>query len=234
MENNKPIRNLILGGGGHAKVVVDTILAAGSGEGFGILDTDSNLWGTDILGVPILGGDEMLRALVRRGASHFIVGLGGVGDNGPRRRLYELGLEHNLTPLALRHPSAVCSPFATIGTGSLLCPAAVVNAHATLGDNVIVNTGAIIEHDCAIGDQVHVATGARLASAVRVEPLAHVGAGATVLQGIHVGEGAIIGAGAVVIRDVEPWTVVVGVPARVLKRVQSNVPAYATTPARRT
>ena len=229
MATDAQIRHVILGGGGHAKVLVDALLACGPVQHCGILDRDQSLWGTDLLGVPVLGGDDLLPELVRRGVTHFIVGLGGVGDNRPRRRLFELGLEHGLTPLTLRHPAAICSPFATIGVGSVVYPAAVVNAGAVVGVNVIVNTGAIIEHDCVIGDHVHVATGAGIASTVKVEAEAHIGAGATLRQRITVGEGAIVGAGAVVVKDVEPWTVVVGVPARVLKQASVVGSAYDPT-----
>ena len=89
--------------------------------------------------------------------------------------------------------------------------------------NVIVNTGAIVEHDCVIGDHVHMATGSRLCGAVHVANGAHIGAGSIVREGISIGAGAIVGAGALVVKDVEPGTVVVGVPARFLK--QSGVDA---------
>lgn len=44
-----------------------------------------------------------------------------------------------------------------------------------------------------------------------------IGAGAIVLGGISIGEGAVIGAGAVVTRDIEPFGIAVGNPARVVK-----------------
>ena len=204
--------------------MIDTLRACEATEGYGILDRDRSLWGKKILDVPVLGGDELLPELASRGATHFIVGLGGVGDNKPRRRLYESGLKHGLTPLTIRHPAATCSPSATVGGGSAILPAAVINACAVLGANTIVNTGAIVEHDCVMEDHVHVATGSRLSSTVRVGAMAHIGAGATVRQSITIGEGAIVGAGAVVVRDVEPWTVVVGVPARVLERLSPDAP----------
>jgi UDP-perosamine 4-acetyltransferase len=170
--------------------------------------------------VPILGGDELLPHLARQGATHFVVGLGGVGDNQPRRQLFERGVDSGLVPLTVAHPSAICSPWAKIGDGSALYPAAVVNAGAVLGRNVIVNTGAIVEHDCVIGDHVHIATGARVTGAVRIGAAALIGAGATIRQGLTIGEGAIVGAGAAVVSDVAPWTVVVGVPATVSRQAQ--------------
>ena len=208
------IRCLILGGGGHARVLIDTIQASAVARIAAVLDPDRSLWGQTLLGVPILGGDERIPELMRQGIRHFVVGLGGVGDNQPRRQLFEQGVAHGLTPLTVRHPSAVCSPKATIGAGSVLYPAAVVNAGAMVGRNVIVNTGAIVEHDCVISDHAHIATGAALGGAVQVGAGAHIGCGATVRQGIAIGEAAVVGAGAVVVRDVAPRTIVVGVPAR--------------------
>jgi sugar O-acyltransferase (sialic acid O-acetyltransferase NeuD family) len=209
---------VILGGGGHASVVIDCMFVGGYTGACAVLDSNSALWGKDLLGVPILGGDNLLTELVGQGTSHFVVGLGSAGDNRPRQRLFELGLAHNLTPLTVVHPAAICSRWATVGPGAQVLPTAVVNAGARLGSNVIVNSGAIVEHDCLLDDHVHVATGAALASTVRVGAGAHIGAGASVRQCVNVGEWAIIGAGGVVIKDVPPHTTVVGVPAKELRR----------------
>ena len=202
--------------------MIDCLQATGIVGSLGILDRDASLWGKEVSGVPVLGGDELMPQLLRQGARDFLVGLGGTGDNNPRRKLFELALRHGLAPSTVSHPAATRSPWATVGAGSVLLPGAVVNAGAGLGVNVIVNTGAIVEHDCVVGDHAHVATGAQIASSVRVGAGAHIGAGATVRQGITVGKGSIVGAGAVVVNDVEPWTVVVGVPARLLKRLRAD------------
>jgi UDP-perosamine 4-acetyltransferase len=208
---------VILGGGGHAKVVLDVIRASAAARVIAVLDRDRSLWGKELLGVVVRGDDELLPALVREGCTRFVVGVGSVGDSTLRQRLYALGLRHALTPLTCTHPTAVVSPDAEIGRGALLAPLTVVNAGARVGDNVIINTGAIVEHDCVVGDHAHVATGAQLASTVRVGRGAHVGAGATVRQCLSIGDDAIVGAGAVVVHDVPPGTVVVGVPARKLR-----------------
>lgn len=46
---------------------------------------------------------------------------------------------------------------------------------------------------------------------------------AIVLQGVVIGEGAIVGAGAVVTRDVPPWTIVAGNPAKVVKHIKDDI-----------
>ena len=198
-------------------MVIEALRLSGCATACAVLDADRSLWGKELLGVRILGDDDLLPDLKRKGVVHFVVGVGSVGNNMPRRRLFERALSEGLEPIIVRHPSAVCSESALIGPGSVLLPLAVVNAGARLGVNVIVNTGAILEHDCVVGDHAHIATGARLAGGVRVGASAHVGAGAAILQSLSIGERAVVGAGAVVVRDVRADATVVGNPARMLE-----------------
>lgn len=203
-----------LGAGGHAKVVIEILRLAGSYEIVGLLDIAPARWETEVSGVKILGGDELLLEIYERGISAAFIGLGTVGDGSGRRRLFEKAREQGFEVVRAIHPRAVVSQSAEIGHGPTIMAGAIINAEAQLGDNVIVNTGAIIEHECVVGNHAHIATGARLAGAVRVDDGAHIGIGASVRQGIHIGQGAIVGAGAVVIRDVPDGVIVVGVPAK--------------------
>jgi len=190
----------------------------GDYELVGLLDPKVELWGSEILGVPVLGSDDLLPHLYTQGIRHAFIGLGTVGDSRPRQRLYEYAVQQGLEIVQTIHPRAVIAPSVQIGYGATIMANAVINAAVRLGDNVIVNTGAIIEHDCIIGNHVHVATGARLASTVSVSDGAHIGMGASVRQCLHIGQNAIVGAGAVVVDDVPDNVVVAGVPARVLRR----------------
>jgi len=208
-----------LGAGGHAKVVIEILRCHESCELIGLLDPKSELHGKSVLSVPVLGGDDLLAVLKRDGICHFFVGLGSTGDSRPRQRLFELALQHGMKPIDAVHPQAIISPSAEIGEGVTVMAGAVINACARLGVNVIVNTGAIVEHDCVIGDHVHIATSAQLASTVQVGTGAHIGAGATIRQCTAIGEGAIVGAGAVVVKDIPPYAVAVGVPARPVREL---------------
>jgi len=205
---------VLVGGGGHARVLIDALRVLHYAPTIGILDANAERTGSDLDGVAILGTDAMLESLARAGTRAFAVALGGTRDNRPRARLYDRALALGLQPLSIVHPRATVSSAARLGPGVQILPGAVVNAGASLGCNVIVNTGAIVEHDCTIGDHVHVASGACLASSISVGRFAHVGAGATVRQSISIGESSVVGAGAVVVKDVAASTIVVGVPAR--------------------
>lgn len=207
-----------MGGGGHARVVIDSIQLSGRCRLHGVLDPDPTLRGTTVFDVPVIGDDSLLPTLIENGVTWFVTGVGGVGDNRPRQRMFEAALSHGLRPLVVVHPSASVSPRAVIGDGCQILPGAIVNAGAELDVNVIVNSGAIIEHDCRIGAHAHVATGACLAASVRIGTRSHIGVGATVRQGITIGSDAVVGAGAAVVSEVFSGQTVVGVPARPLAR----------------
>ena len=204
--------------GGHASVLVDIISARDDTVIGLVLDSDQAKWGKTFCGLLVKGGDELLNDLAQMGITHFIVGLGAIGDNSRRRQLFEAALSHRLQPLSVIHSSAICSKSASVGQGAQVFAGAVLSTGVTVGKNVIVNTGAIVDHDCVIRDHVHIATGAQLGGRVTVDEEAHIGLGASIRQGISIGKRAIIGAGAVVVKDVPDGITVVGVPARPLRK----------------
>lgn len=202
---------VIVGAGGHAKVIVELIRAEGRYHPVGC--TDSGAAAGGVLGLPWLGTDEALPALRAQGVRHAFVALGGNALRLKVARAVEaLGFEL----VNALSPRAVLSPSARIGRGVAVMAGAVVNAEASVGDLAIINTNASVDHDCVIGEAAHVAPGCALAGNVRVGALAFLGAGTAVIPGITIGEGATVGAGAAVVRDVAAKTVAVGVPARPL------------------
>jgi len=210
-----------LGAGGHAKVVIEILQINGEYEVIGLLDPNSSLWKTKVLGVPVLGDDNLIPELYDQGLRYAFIGLGTVGNSRPRRQLYQKARQHKLEIARAVHPQAWISPSAQVGYGPTIMAGAAINADVRLGDNVIVNTGAIVEHDCIIKDHVHIATGAHLAGAVHVGEGAHIGLGASVLQGVQIGNNAIVGSGAVVVKNVPDDVTVVGIPARILQHKES-------------
>lgn len=205
---------IVVGAGGHALVVADALLACGR-QVLGFVDPETAKAGTQMLGLPVFGGDAELHRFTPD-AVVLANGIGGVGHGGgdPLRAQVQLKLEaagwHFTT---VRHPAAVVSAHAQVGAGAQMLAACVVQPGAQLGRGVIVNTRAVIEHDVCVGDFAHIAPGAVLCGNVVLGAGAHVGAGATVRQGVVLGAGVVVGIGAAVVAD-HATGVLVGVPAR--------------------
>lgn len=180
----------------------------------GLLDRNCVLHGRVLEGVAILGGDELLPKLFQEGVRWAFLGIGGVGDNEPRAKLFEKLKVMGFEFVSAVHPAAVVAAGVAMGQGVAIMAGTVVNPGARLGDNVIVNSGAIVEHDCVIEDHVHIAPGATLSGSVKVGRYSHIGTGASVRQGVHIGENVLVAAGAVVVHDVPDGTAVAGVPGR--------------------
>ncbi|HUE85070.1 MAG TPA: acetyltransferase [Vicinamibacterales bacterium] len=203
---------VVLGAGGHARVVIDILMRAGLYELRGLLDPCPRVATVD--GVPVLGGDDLLPVLRERGVTLAIVGVGSTAGGTEREAIFANARAAGFDFVNAVHPSATVAQTVVLGCGVAVMAGAVINPGATIGDNVIVNTGAVVEHDCKIGAHAQVAPRAVLCGGVRVGEGAHVGAGATVRQGVTIGAGATVGAGAVVLGDVAAGALVFGVPAR--------------------
>ena len=212
-------RFLIWGAGGHGRVVADLVRACGH-DLAGFADGEVGKLGRVVEpggARAILDERELLKLLDGGGELPDRVDAValGIGDN--RARMAALGRLAGRCAQPLVHPSAVVSPSAVLGRGTVVFPLAVVNAGARIGDAVIVNSAAVVEHDCALAGGVHLSPHATLAGNVSVGERSWVGAGATVIQNLEIGADATVGAGAVVIRNVPPGCTVVGVPAAPLR-----------------
>jgi UDP-perosamine 4-acetyltransferase len=209
---------VILGAGGHAKVVIELMRGEGRYDIIGC--TDSAADSAAVLGVAVMGSDDILTDLRHRGIRHAFVAL---GDNALRLQAAAkvVGLGFELVNAI--SPRATVSPTVFLGRGIAIMAGAVINAEATICDLVIINTGASVDHDCRIGEAAHLAPGTVLAGGVEVGRLAFLGTGATVIPRVRIGEAAVIGAGATVIGNIAPRTVAVGVPARPLVRKSTDI-----------
>jgi sugar O-acyltransferase (sialic acid O-acetyltransferase NeuD family) len=205
---------IIVGAGGHAKVVADALLAAGRTV-VGFVDPAIELQGTLLLGLPVLGDDDALFEPVHADCE-LVNGIGSVGAKGDRlwRRSIQERLEaQGRSFTGVRHPSAIVSPFAEVDPTAQLLARSVVQAGARIGRGVIINTGVIVEHDCQIGVFCHCAPGALLSGMIHLGENMHIGAGAVVMQGLQLTGGGVVAAGAVVIRSYDGGGPLVGVPA---------------------
>ncbi|MCD6520772.1 MAG: acetyltransferase [Anaerolineae bacterium] len=205
-------RIIILGAGGHGKEVC-VLLQINGFKVIGFLDDDPSLRGTRVLGILVLGPITKEPLLKADGA------IVGIGNNKVRRSFFAKLRSWGVPIVSAIHPSVFISQEVRLGQGLMAQPGVVINVSSTVGDDVIFTTGVIIGHDVSIGDHAFFGPNASVCGDVEIGPLAFIGAGATVIPGIKIGEGAVIGAGAVVVEDIPPYSLAVGVPARVIKKL---------------
>jgi sugar O-acyltransferase (sialic acid O-acetyltransferase NeuD family) len=205
---------VIIGAGGHGRVVLDILRAADAYKPMGFIDANHSLQGCQIDGLEVLGDFSILETLKFKGVTGAVV---AIGDNSVRRRYAEIIYSLNLNLINAIHPSANIAGNAIIGENVVIAAGSLVCAHCKIGNSVILNTGCIIDHESIVANSAHICPGAKLAGRVVVDSGAFVGIGATIIQNVRIGTDSIVGAGAVVINDIPPCVTVVGVPAKILK-----------------
>ena len=199
-------RLVIVGAGGHGKVVADNALRNGYTDIYFADDYRTE----DCMGFPVLGGMSELAAF-DDGRTDFII---GIGSNAVRESIAQ---QHRVNWVSLIHPSAQIASHVSIGAGTVVMAGAVINACANVGKHCIINSGAIVEHDNHSADYVHISPRAALGGTVTIGPRTHVGIGAVVKNNIDICKDCIIGAGAVVVNNTTIAGTYIGVPAKKIR-----------------
>jgi len=190
---------VIVGAGGHGKVVADIAKLNGYSD-ISFLDDDESK--TEWYGYPVVGKTDDLE---KYDCDQFVA----MGDAKKRREL----LSRISRKVTLIHPNATVADSAVIGEGSVIMAGVVINPDAIIGTGCIINTCSSIDHDSVVGDYVHIAVGTHLGGTVHVGENSWVGTGAILINNINVCSGCTIGAGAVVIKDIDNIGTYVGIPA---------------------
>lgn len=194
---------VIIGAGGHGKVIADIVTASGD-EVKGFLD-DGKVKDSDILEFKVLG---KLQDYVNYKDCSFVI---AIGNPEVREKIAESLSVNWYTAV---HPKAVVSKLGTkIGEGTVVMANAVINPDAEIGKHCIINTAAVVEHDNMLEDYVHLSPNAALAGTVKIGKSTHIGAGATVINNINITNNCIVGAGAVVVKNLSESGTYIGIPA---------------------
>ena len=204
---------IILGGGGHAKVLIDLIRTLNQYEIAGILDPQLEIRSA-FVGIPVLGSDDLLPKLYADGIKNTCIAVGSIKADNKRKILFEKAKRIGFTVPSLVHPQAIISENAEINRGAQIMAGAIIQTGSSIGENVVIYSGAIIEHDCQVKSHSHICPGATLSGGCVVGENSFIGAGATVIQGIVIGSDVTVGAGSVVIKDVPDGVTIKGVPAK--------------------
>lgn len=204
---------LLIGGGGHCRSVLSSVLSLNEYEEIGIVDYAD----TSLLGVPVVGQDEDLPALKRAGWTDAFITIGSIGDTSLRRRLYQMVIDNGFTVPTVIDATAIIAQDARVAAGCYIGKGVILNSGSCIGKCAIINTGAIVEHDCLIGDFVHISPGTVLCGQVSIGNFSHIGAGSVVRQQIEIGNDVLVGAGSVVVSNIPDSVKAYGNPCKVVE-----------------
>lgn len=205
-------RTIIIGAGGHSKVIIDILR---SDPGIEMLGCTAMSGSGSVGGIPIMGDDSILPKLYEQGVHYAFI---AIGDNRIRLKMARHVEAIGYTLINAVSRFAYISRSASLGSGIAIMPGAVINAEAVIQNYAIINTGASVDHESIIEQACHIAPGSHLSGNVRIREGTFLGTGTQVIDGITVGAWSIAGAGSVVVRDIPDRCLAVGVPARVIKR----------------
>lgn len=200
-------RVVLVGGGGHARVVGEAVRAMQDDMTLiGFVDPAPDPDAGLRLGLPHLGDDDAVFGL---SDVALVLGVGAVAGVGQRHSIVALLERHDWVTVV--HPTAHVSPSARLGRGAVVLPSAVIHAHVDVGDFAVVNSGAVIEHDVEIGTHTMIGPGSVIGGGTTIGTCSYIGLGASVRDNIQVGSNSVVAMGAVVIADVPENSVEYGV-----------------------
>lgn len=206
---------IVIGSGGHAKVVRDILSSRNEFETVSCTLEDIN--NKEITGLYNRDENSKLADLFQQGIKNVIV---GIGDNKLRKKIADYLKKTGFNLVNAVSDFTYISHSVKIGNGVVIMPGAVINADAVIEDNVIINTGATVDHDCIIGEGSHIAPGCNLSGKVQLGQGVFLGTGCRIIDKISIGEWTIVGAGASVVKDLPSNCTAVGVPAKVIKNLK--------------
>lgn len=216
LNHSIPNKTIIIGAGGHAKVIIDMLRANPHVSIVGCIGQER---GAAVLGIPVIGDDSSLPELLKQGIRHAFV---AIGNNSTRRRLALYAENLGFELINAVSPQAYIAPSVVLGRGVAVMAGSIIQPDCRIGSYSIINTGATIDHDSVIGEACHIAPGSTLSGNVSVGDESFLGTGTVAIDGMHIGKGCMIGAGAVVIRAIPDHVLAVGVPAVIIRSMQTE------------
>jgi sugar O-acyltransferase (sialic acid O-acetyltransferase NeuD family) len=209
---------ILLGCGGHSYVVIDSIRSMSEYDIIGILDMPENI-DKSVLGVKVIGTDDLLAKLFSSGVNKAFVCVGSIGNYTVRRRLYEKLMNIGFELPNIIDATAHVSDTVEFGKGVYVGKGACVNSEVFVDNMSIINTGSIIEHQSSIGEFTHISPGVTICGSTKIGSYTHIGAGSTIIQGRTIGDNTVIGAGSVVVKNIGSNQKAFGTPCKI---VESN------------
>ncbi len=203
---------IVIGSGGHAKVIIDIIHSMNKYKIIGIT-SQSFKKGEMFIGYEIIGDIDMLCEFNPEECL-IAMGVGGFRDNIVREKIFLAVKNMGFSFLNVIHSSAIISKTCLFGEGIVIFPGVILNTDVFVGDNTIIATGSTIDHETVIGKHILISAGVTVGAYTKINDNALIALVAKVVSGINIGKNSLVAAGAVVVKDVQDNEIVYGIPAK--------------------
>ena len=200
---------LLYGASGHAKVIcsifesIDVIV-------YSIFDDNNSIY--TLNNYKVINGYDY-------NYEPYLPMLISIGDNVIRKRISKIVTHSFCTAI---HSSSIIDDISKVGLGTAIFHSVTIQRDSNIGKHCIINTNATVDHDCIINDFVHISPSVTLCGNVNIGEGTHIGAGATIIPNINIGKWCIIGAGSVITKDIPDYSLVVGVPGKIIKKLKND------------
>ncbi|MEW5595565.1 acetyltransferase [Peribacillus frigoritolerans] len=205
----------IIGSGGFSKQVLEIVEEINTHnieyEIVGIIDDNTSLLGTQVLGYKIIGDTDYLKDI--SDVKNAVI---AIGEGKVRKQIYNK-LRKKVKWVNLIHPKAIVSQYTTLGEGNVICAGVIINPDTRIGNHCNVNIGSTLGHDVILGDYATIMPGCNISGNVKIDNYSTIGTGSCIIQNKHIDKYAIIGAGSVVIDNIEKNSLYVGSPAKKIR-----------------
>ena len=191
---------LLIGFGGHAHSVIDSIIQKNEYDIVGYVDKEEH---GDYLNIKYLGNDNNLKVIHDSGVKKAAVCIGFLGNSNIRNFIYDELKKIGFELPAIIDKTAIIANNVEIGEGTFVGKGAVINANSMIGKMCIINSKSLVEHDCEIDDFAHIAVSACLCGEVAIGKNSFVGANSTIVQNLKIGNNVFIGAGMLVVNNIQ-------------------------------
>ncbi|MDD2224789.1 MAG: NeuD/PglB/VioB family sugar acetyltransferase [Candidatus Shapirobacteria bacterium] len=206
---------IIIGGGGHAKVLISIIKKLKSFETLGYTDIENK---GEILGVKYLGTDSVLeKIIIKYPKCSAVIGVGRTNIEDKRQSIKQKLIDLNFSLPVIISPTSTINEDVTIGKGTVIFDRSIVNSGARIGETVILNTNSVLEHDCFLENNVFIGPNSTICGGVFIDQNSFIGAGSTIIPNIKISKNCLIGAGSVIINNLKKPGTYVGIPGKLIK-----------------
>lgn len=203
---------IIVGDGGHAKIVIDILQEMKQYEILGVTSKQINK--QSFYGLPVLGNDDILEDYYKKGIKNIAIGIGGFKDNELRTKIFNNFLSKGYNIINAVHPKSIIANSVIMGKGVVIFAGAILNPEVKLGNNVIIATGATIDHETVVDDHCLISAGVTIGANTKIGEGTLCALGSKLISEITIGANVLVAAGAVVINDIKSNNKIFGIPAK--------------------